>query len=626
MKISKQLLITFATIIPFLSYSQSWIPVSDEIADLGEKTETFGQKCKLYASTNYSDYKLFMTPVFVFKSEKINTISIQVVEPFDTTGKWEVHLTILNSPAIIINELVSSVRSELSEQENLKRFKNIKTANLVPLTINEIKIKQNLSQSKKIFSDLIKTNNLSSEFEVVALLNNRADAQRLKERILNGSLPLSFNIEYSLNARITNSKTIFQGEIIKLKDVDAVQRLVGDGKNSTFDPNTVSNKYVTRKQKTSFLGEMSKQVKTKLVTENTDDLAILNEQINKFFDYSVFSDRTIDTDYGTELARLSKYDIPEADLKPDEINEFIADVKKFLSSEIQNKLKSKYSGSVGVSIFSASFNAEMKKEDMAKLMQDNGWKIESKGKTYVVKGLDISVVNSQKLINSTSNEFEIVRALQKNISLTTDLSISRRIYPNSKENEGINNVLPVGTIIAFGGDTLEIPDGWLLCNGKNLPKKDYSKLFGTIKNNWGGDGIENFKLPDLRGQFLRGVDNGALVDPDDSSRSNENGIRAGVGSYQNDATRKPNETFKTGVESNDHTHSYQDAYFSEVKGNGGEGNLKGNAVPADDDNSRYYLNRNSEIQSKKHTHDIESGGDKETRPKNAAVNYIIKWK
>jgi len=52
-----------------------------------------------------------------------------------------------------------------------------------------------------------------------------------------------------------------------------------------------------------------------------------------------------------------------------------------------------------------------------------------------------------------------------------------------------------------------IPAGWLLMNGAALSRTTYAALFGVIGTTWGqGDGATTFNLPDMRGEFARGVD------------------------------------------------------------------------------------------------------------------------
>ncbi len=44
------------------------------------------------------------------------------------------------------------------------------------------------------------------------------------------------------------------------------------------------------------------------------------------------------------------------------------------------------------------------------------------------------------------------------------------------------------------------PQGWAFCNGQLLPIQQYSALFSLIGTTYGGDGVSNFALPDLRGR------------------------------------------------------------------------------------------------------------------------------
>jgi microcystin-dependent protein len=64
----------------------------------------------------------------------------------------------------------------------------------------------------------------------------------------------------------------------------------------------------------------------------------------------------------------------------------------------------------------------------------------------------------------------------------------------------------LGEIIAFAGPRLpvEIP-GWALCDGSLLPIMKNPPLFALLRTRYGGDGVSNFALPDLRGCSLSGT-------------------------------------------------------------------------------------------------------------------------
>jgi microcystin-dependent protein len=69
----------------------------------------------------------------------------------------------------------------------------------------------------------------------------------------------------------------------------------------------------------------------------------------------------------------------------------------------------------------------------------------------------------------------------------------------------------VGSVSAFAMPTA--PTGWLVCDGSAVSRTEYADLFAAIGTIWGdGDGASTFNLPDLRGEFVRGFDDGRGVD------------------------------------------------------------------------------------------------------------------
>ena len=71
---------------------------------------------------------------------------------------------------------------------------------------------------------------------------------------------------------------------------------------------------------------------------------------------------------------------------------------------------------------------------------------------------------------------------------------------------------PAGTIQYFANATA--PIGYLACDGNVASRNSYPELFNAIGTLYGvGDGVTTFNLPDLRGEFIRGIDNGRGADP-----------------------------------------------------------------------------------------------------------------
>lgn len=79
------------------------------------------------------------------------------------------------------------------------------------------------------------------------------------------------------------------------------------------------------------------------------------------------------------------------------------------------------------------------------------------------------------------------------------------------QNFAIYDACPIGAIITFPATA--IPAGWLECNGQAVDRTTYALLYSLIGTSYGtGDGSTTFNLPDYRGAFLRGKDNGKGYD------------------------------------------------------------------------------------------------------------------
>lgn len=64
----------------------------------------------------------------------------------------------------------------------------------------------------------------------------------------------------------------------------------------------------------------------------------------------------------------------------------------------------------------------------------------------------------------------------------------------------------IGEIRLFGFP--RIPDNWLACAGQSLPIAQYETLYTLIGTTYGGDGVQTFNLPDLRGRVAIGQGQG----------------------------------------------------------------------------------------------------------------------
>jgi microcystin-dependent protein len=149
---------------------------------------------------------------------------------------------------------------------------------------------------------------------------------------------------------------------------------------------------------------------------------------------------------------------------------------------------------------------------------------------------------------------------------------------SSKLASGVGT--PAGAVMAFAMNST--PSGWLAADGSNVNRTTYAALFSAIGTTYGvGDGSTTFALPDLRGYFVRG------------SGTNSDGTEAGTfGAKQADELEA-------------HTHTVSDT----------------NTVS----NGTFGVGGLSPYPQGSITRTTSSTGGTETRPKNIAMLYCIKF-
>lgn len=60
--------------------------------------------------------------------------------------------------------------------------------------------------------------------------------------------------------------------------------------------------------------------------------------------------------------------------------------------------------------------------------------------------------------------------------------------------QNMNNIYMIGEIKSYAGT--KVPKGWLLCDGSDVSRNTYKKLFEIIGTEYGtGDGVSTFTLP-----------------------------------------------------------------------------------------------------------------------------------
>lgn len=148
------------------------------------------------------------------------------------------------------------------------------------------------------------------------------------------------------------------------------------------------------------------------------------------------------------------------------------------------------------------------------------------------------------------------------------------------------------------------PDGWLICNGQAISRTTYAALFAIIGESYGaGNGSTTFNLPDYRGVFLRGLDQGRGVD---TGRT--------LGSYQEDDFKSHTHT-GSAASGGGHTHNYSVIGLSsgsQLQGGSGWGPVGATETTGSGGTHTHALS-------------VSSAGGAESRPKNVAVVYCMKY-
>lgn len=153
------------------------------------------------------------------------------------------------------------------------------------------------------------------------------------------------------------------------------------------------------------------------------------------------------------------------------------------------------------------------------------------------------------------------------------------------------------------------PAGWLKANGAEISRTIYAALFAAIGTTYGaGNGSTTFNLPDLRGEFIRGWDEGRGADPWRVFGSWQGG--------QNQWHQHP------GTTSTSDEHSHAVSIPSKPSG-GGAGPMA--MVDGAWHITGYQTYNTNAAGSHTHTFTTSGEGGSEARPRNVALLMCIKY-
>lgn len=231
-------------------------------------------------------------------------------------------------------------------------------------------------------------------------------------------------------------------------------------------------------------------------------------------------------------------------------------------------------------------------------------------------GLDMLNALPIRFQDSSGSPFVSLQSpstLSANVALTLPPSI---LNGGFLKTDGSGNLtfsiiegVPTGSVFCMA--VVSIPTGYLECNGQSVSRTTYSALFAIIGTNYGSASSSTFNVPDLRGEFVRGVDRGRGVD---SGRN--------VATNQGSQNQSHNHTATTSTTIPDHDHNVDT--FNEFQSQHGTWSSQGGLRQAHANGTRHKPITSDASLTATSTTTINNDGGNESRPRNVAMLYIIK--
>lgn len=238
---------------------------------------------------------------------------------------------------------------------------------------------------------------------------------------------------------------------------------------------------------------------------------------------------------------------------------------------------------------------------------EDGWVVNTKDTNYTYR----YDAEEDKWIAISANAIPLATEEIDGLLSKEDYAYIRQIESDilpliyTRMNQMEERALPLGTIVPYSFNSMTPPPGFVFAEGGVYLREDYPDMWAKLEATreyveddsreafpgrfTNGDGSTTFRVPDLRGLFLRGLDN---------NRHYESSSR-GFGTFQNDAIGEhSHEVMVTGV-----------------------GSIDDDAI----ENDKLVLVGTTQNEYSKHAVvNYYTSEEAETRPKNVAVRFIVK--
>ena len=250
-------------------------------------------------------------------------------------------------------------------------------------------------------------------------------------------------------------------------------------------------------------------------------------------------------------------------------------------------------------------------------------------------------------LTSDSNNLLVSKSIVAESLEVNQLNVSDDIYVNH------NIYTPVGSILTYAGTAS--PNGWLLCDGSEVSKTTYSRLFSVLGTLYGiPDNSNNFVLPNLADRVPVGKSISTSVGNSGGNSSvtlsvsqlpshTHSGTTSSNGSHNHTGTTDSSGLHSHGITDPGHTHT-QTTINDDFNGSGGNppgflgdsagsrtwNNINSATTGISINNSGSHTHTFTTDTASSHTHTFTtdstgSGSSIDIRNKYVVINYIIRY-
>jgi microcystin-dependent protein len=211
------------------------------------------------------------------------------------------------------------------------------------------------------------------------------------------------------------------------------------------------------------------------------------------------------------------------------------------------------------------------------------------------------------LVANSDGNLSTQRAVKTYVDAQVKTEKDARVSAIEGVQNQINGVIFVPAGCVFYTASPNVPTGYLRAEGQSVSRFQFAALYNAIGTYYGGNGNPNFNLPDLRGEFIRGVS------------ANRSGVaNRGLATFENDSMAEhrhyifksvPYNTYRAG--------EYDIGGYPEY--------APVNMVTRSDNDESYIISANGRHAGNANVGRTSPVGSGETRPRNLALYAIIKY-